>query len=258
MPSHRAFWYALPSVSMMSDSGTLHLSPVTARRFFGRITLALIALHVVSLALRLLGYGNTLGIPRLFDLDMEMSVPALFSTMLLLLNAVLFQLIAHEENHAARKSGMFSLLALAFVFLAIDESCQIHENLNLPLEQLLPSLSQANIAWFVPYAVVLALLAMVLLPFLRQLPAPFAKHVLGAGAVYLGGAVVVEWVGALYRGSMNTQFGDLYEYRLDWKDGLLVALEEGMEMAGLVLLLYTLLQFLGRNGIGVSVQLRED
>ena len=112
-----------------------------ARHTLGRLTVAFVGLHLLSLAARLAGHGNTLGLARLFDMDMELSVPALFSTVLFLGNAALFVLAARAEAQQGRSAGTWRLLAFGFLVLAIDENCQLHETLNEPLASLLPSLA---------------------------------------------------------------------------------------------------------------------
>src|SRR5690606_1858442 len=84
-------------------------------------------------------YYNYLGIDspyaafltKLFDLNTEGNIPTLFSTLLLLTAALLLglkYLKAATYDDSNKRYWLF--LSLVFVFLALDESLQIHEKVT--------------------------------------------------------------------------------------------------------------------------------
>lgn len=223
-------------------------------RWLANLAFTLAMLHLISLALRLAGFGNALGIPRLFDMDMEMSIPALYSTTLFLFNSGLFFLLGVRYKAIGQPTASARLMGWVFIFLAIDENCQIHENLNIPLESYFPVLGHENIAWIIPYAVALLVLAALLGPFFFRLPSRFKKLFALSGITFLLGAVVVEYIGAQHRAAMTQLLGSDYLYQLDWADGVLVAVEETLELSGLVLLAYSLLSYF--EALARGIQLR--
>src|SRR5690242_6817792 len=69
-----------------------------------------------------------------FDLNEEMNVPALFSTLQLVIASALIAVVSlHARRTKARDSLYWAGLALVFAFLAGDEFCAWHERLIAPL-----------------------------------------------------------------------------------------------------------------------------
>lgn len=200
-------------------------------------------------------YDDHVWVFKLIDQNREHNIPALFSVVLLLSAALLLGLIATLER--MRQSGDFSkwvILTLGFLLMGLDESVSIHEGLIRPMRNLLggQDLGIFYFAWVIPGIALVAALGMFFLPFLFRLPRRTAIAFAISAAIYLGGALGVELAEGAYgerHGIQNLTFN------------LLVSLEEGMEMAGVITFIHALMDYIARHygevrfgfgGVGVT------
>ena len=95
--------------------------------------------------------------------------------------------------------------------------------------------------------VIVLVVATAYLPFLRALPVRTRWLFILSGAIYVGGAVGVEWATIWYED--NDQL-DTLAYNL-WN-----AVEEFMEMAGVILFIYTLLRHIAEHSKTTSLSIR--
>lgn len=178
---------------------------------------------------------------QIFDVDEEDSFPTWYSASALLLTAVVLWVQTQRVRRLSQplRWHWFGLSA-GFLFLSVDEIAGMHETLN----------SITEISWAVPGAVVAAMVGGVYLMFLLQIERRTAIHFVIGGAVFLGGAVGVELYTEPYLA--NDQLNTL-AYNL-W-----TAVEEGMEMAGVLIFLQALLRYMKReaNGRAFEVALRD-
>ena len=173
---------------------------------------------------------------RIVDLNGEANLPALYTMLLFEIAAVLLLANWHLDRHRPGRTwwrhGGWLLLAAAFAFLGFDEAAQVHERFGTLTERLLGHLGGWLLfAWVIPYGLAVAVLAATLVPFLAGLPGDSRGRFLLAGAVYVGGAVGCEVLGAGYISSGHFADDRPASVRLL---GWLVCLEETMEMAGLI------------------------
>lgn len=200
----------------------------------------LVGAHVAVVAVRLLtGHGNLLGITPLFDLDVEANVPTLVSAVALRGAAALFWVTGSAtRRHGRGYVGHWRGLAVVFVLLALDEAAGFHEKLSTPLRETLHLTGVLHYAWIVPYALMVAALAVVYWRFMRSLDRVAQRHLVGAGAVFLAGAVGVEMVGGLIASSTTgTELAFVAA----------VTCEESLEMIGVALLLRGLVAYNERH-----------
>ena len=191
--------------------------------------LTLVAITVVT------GHDSVFGLVRLFDLDLENNIPSFFSGGLFLLNALLLWMVGHVPAQRHR-SSVWTVLAVVFVFLANDEMFGIHERLVEPLRAMLHTTGVLHFPWFIVYAGPVLVLAIWFLPTWRCLETPARVTLMVSASLYLFGAVGMEMIGGAYADA----FGQTRS--LTW--GLLVAVEESLEMAGLITLVHALLTML--------------
>jgi hypothetical protein len=123
-------------------------------------------------------------------------------------------------------------LCLLFLFLCFDEGASIHELFSAPTDSLLnkndlPGLVQY--AWVLPAAALVLVVAGLYLKFLFSLPRHTQRWLVIAGLIYLGGALGMETLGAIYAGVHGVK---------NLVYNLYVTIEEFMEMSGLILILY--------------------
>jgi len=219
---------------------------ISPRRVAFALTVAAALLLVAHLGLLLIaattGHDYIFGVVPLFNLDGEHNVPSFFSGCLLLLNGILFWLVAHRP--ALTRGAVWYVLAAVFVFLAYDELFGIHERLTPPIRTALHTTGLLYYAWIIAYAVPLLALIGWFIPTWRTLEAPARRRLTVAGVLYFLGAIVMEMIGGAY----DEAFG---RRTLSW--GLLVAVEESLELAGLVVLAHTLLMLLRPSAGGAPI-----
>lgn len=161
---------------------------------------------------------------QIFDVDEEDSFPTWYSAMALLLTSFVLWINASAHRQSGSPQRLhWAGLAIGFLFLSIDEIAGMHETLNGEIEM----------SWAIPGGIVALLVGLAYLSFLIKLPRRTAVWFVIGGAVYVGGAVGVELFTEPY---LEKDQLDTLAYYL-WN-----ALEEGMEMAGVLIFLRALLQ----------------
>ena len=193
------------------------------------IAASLIVLHVAAM---LAWYLDALPLHdwlyySFFDLDEEEGLGTWFSTLLLFLAGMLSWLLGRLDPGLRR---WWWLLAAGFCLLSLDEVAGFHEFVNTVVE---------DTHWTTFGAAIGLLVGLSFIPFLLKLPSRTRWMCIIGGILYLGGAVGVE------RGTLWYEEQDLLdtlEYNL-WN-----ALEEGLEMGGIVVYVYALLERLARIG----------
>ncbi len=167
---------------------------------------------------------------RLLALNEEMGLPAWFSSVLLLLVAQALWLLADQDSTLGRRrwARQERVIAGVFVYLSIDEATALHELTIAPLRSALDLGGALFFSWVVLYVPVALVVAAFSLRWVLSLPGTAGRLVVLAGVLYVGGAVGVEMVGAW----MWTQgLVDTMPY------AVVVAVEEGAEMLGVLLML---------------------
>ncbi len=176
------------------------------------------------------------GVVPLFSLSYEQNIPTFYSAMVLLACSVLLALVAAGARvHGERFVRHWWVLSAGFLYIAVDEVLEFHEQLS-KLKELGGVL---HFSWIVPAAVLVLFLGMAYIPFLRALPRPIALRFVLAGAIYVGGAVGTElplgwWT--VHHGEDNLGYG------------LIDAVEEALEMLGANLFVFALVDHLAGKG----------
>lgn len=188
-----------------------------------------------------LGHDRVYGLVHLFDLDAEQNIPTVFSVFLLSCAALLLTVITvlkkKQENPDVLR---WAILAFGFLFMAVDEGWSIHEKLAQPLREILGDgpLGIFYFAWVIPGIAVVCVLALFFFSFLLRLPAKTRLRFVVAAVLFLGGALGFELLGGRYfevHGPVNLMYS------------MITTLEEGLEMAGVIVFIYGLLQYMADN-----------
>jgi len=143
---------------------------------------------------------------------------------------------------AARASGdrwhrHWRGLSVIFAYLSLDELVQLHEQVVVPLRQSLSLGGVLTFAWVVVAVPLVVVFATVYLRFLIAQPLWTRVAFIVSGVVYVGAAAGMEMIGAL----VVTAFGfQTLPY------AAVSAVEEGVEMLGVVLFLGALTVALAR------------
>jgi hypothetical protein len=217
----------------------LSICPRQVVVFMSAVALFLLLMHsLVMYAKVVLGYGRLFGMVRMFDMLGEANAPSWYGSMTLLVCALLLGVVARVKLLQGDRFRWHWLgLALLFVLLSLDEGAMLHETVQWALttnvRQTDPAYNLINIL----YTSVLALLVLVVtLRFLAALPVRTRKLFVLSGVVFIGGAIAVDYVGEVIRNERAGGATLLY--------AVVNGIEEGMEMAGVTLFVYALLDYL--------------
>ena len=186
---------------------------------------------------------------RLFDLDQEVNVPTVYSTLTLLICSALMAVIARSELMMSSRHGLpWRLLSLIFLGLALDELLSFHEELTGRVD--IGTLNRfTRFSWVVVGSCLVVVLAVAFGRFFLRLPPMTRRLFLLAGMLFVGGSIGMEAIGGYYGGPG----------RQDSLPYVVVAhVEEVLEMAGIVVLIYALLSYLRRVTPTVVVELHID
>lgn len=203
-------------------------------------TLLLVASVAGQLVKHVLGYDVALGFVRLFYLDAEANIPTLFSTILLLLASLLLALIAVFKKvcqDAFRRHWTF--LSFILLYMAIDEASEVHEMLNRLGWRITGQKRTGGIfhyGWVMFGMAMAAAVALSYLKFFLHLPGRTKIQLITAAVTFLGGALGVEILEGFYSASHGG------ENNLGMS--MLVTVEEGLEMAGVIIFINALLAYI--------------
>jgi hypothetical protein len=223
------------------------LNPKRVTLFFAIIVLVLALAHIgAQLSKLYLGHDYIFGLVPGFDLNLERNIPTLYSALALSVCAVFLLIIALGGRG---KPYFFHWLGLSFIFiyLSVDEYFSIHEKLNQPLRSALDTSGFLLYAWVIPFSILLVILLLIYLRFLIDLPRKTKLLFLLAAFIYVVGALVFE----LFAGWAYTLFST--------KDSIaylgLSTVEELMEMVGIVIFIYALLDYIDTQMAGLRIRI---
>lgn len=162
-------------------------------------------------------------LPKL-SLSYEGNVPTWLSSALLFACALAAGSIAAARSPMHRHWWGISIVA---GYLSLDETAELHEHLG----GLFGTSGVLYFDWVIPAALIVGALALIYLPFVRDLAEATRRRLVIAAAIYIGGALVMElplgwWTEA--HGAETLGYG-----LIDW-------VEETMEMIGAALALVAL------------------
>jgi hypothetical protein len=196
--------------------------------------------HLITIATPYIFEGFEHGLVRLlfslFFLDGEGNLPAIFSTWLFLLNAVIFLITWKAARLAGESAKIWLFLSSVFVFLALDESISIHERLINPFREALDATGIFYYTWIIPYGIGVVLLAIIAAPVFWRMQKRIRFWFGLSAAVYLFATIGLEMISGKYLVMMNEQKDIVWI--------LMITLEESLEMAGLIVLVYAQLLLL--------------
>jgi hypothetical protein len=176
---------------------------------------------------------------RLFNLDGEANISAWYSSSALLLCSFLLGIIAlaKKMNHG-RYVFHWGFLSVVFLYLSVDEAAMLHEMTLKPLQSLLHLGGFLYYAWIIPAGVAVLILGLTYVRFLAHLAPKTRWLFVIAGLIYVGAAIGVE--------SINGRYVELYNQGIasDGMITIIVTVEEFLEMVGVVVFVYALLDYM--------------
>ncbi|WP_424931416.1 hypothetical protein [Amaricoccus macauensis] len=175
-----------------------------------------------------------------FLLNAEKNFPTLFNFGLILVNAMfcsILALAAFAENNHWR--WYWVGLALILMFLSFDEAAQIHERFAPLGAYFVEADGIFRFSWVVPAAPAVLLCGLVFLRFVLSQPRRIMLLMILFGAIYLGGAIGIEMASAFHV-ETGGEYGS-FTYHL------IAGVEEVVEMFGMALFGYTLMELYNLN-----------
>lgn len=231
----------------------LVIRPHRAALFLVAVTLALAAINGACLLLVDFETLRRHASFRLFDLGREGNIPSFFSAAVLVaagLSAAV-NAAARQPAGAAERTWTprWRALALVFVFLAIDEAAQIHEEFSRLKLGLTGDLAFIDhYSWVLVYGPAAALTGLAFLPFLLALPRQTALLMVLSGLVYILGAVGLEVVGAFQQITLGLA-------KTDAAVALRAVAEETVETLGIVMFIWVTLDHAARAGVELGLRI---
>jgi hypothetical protein len=199
------------------------------------VVFALTAFSLTAHGLRYIyGDDHFVQFVRLFSVAREANIPTWFSSIMLFSAAALLSGIAEDERKHGKRRFLrhWWVLAIGLLYMSLDEVAMIHELTVRPLRDLLHTRGFLYDAWLIPASVIVVLVPVAYVRFLTHLPSRIRLGFILSGATYVAGALGIEFVGSY----LTDYYPDERVLR-----GAFAALEEFLEMSGIVLLIYTLL-----------------
>jgi len=243
-----------PASAQDSASIQVSLNRRTMVRALAGITLLLLVASVAGQLVKyVLGNDVALGFVHLFYLDAEANIPTLFSTILLLFASLLLGLIAvFKKTCQDTYRRHWVILSFILLYMAIDEASEVHEMLNR-LGWWVTGQKRAggifHYGWVMFGMAMAAVVALSYLTFFLHLPTQTKIQFITAAGTFLSGALGVEILEGLYSASHSGESSFQYS--------MLVTVEEGLEMAGVIMLINALLAYIHTCQIEVRVRFAE-
>lgn len=231
----------------------IRVKPEAVLRFLLFVISELIAFHIIWQMLNLLMHQDILpknplvmALAWFFNVNKEGNLPSLYSTLALLVCSALLTFIGSiKVSQKAKYAIQWLLLGLIFMGAAWDEGVQVHERLiNSQITeavfaalQIEPTGVFAFGSWIVIVLPILFLLSLYFLRFFLHLPKQQKRLIILSGGLFLSGSVITELFGSLLWESSGYNMVTAPYI-------LIVALEESLEMLGVAVLIYALLNYI--------------
>ena len=239
---------------------------ISTKRAAQVLILAVLCLTFASLAAQFIiyiwGREGYLALLQTFNVGEDANIPTWYSSVTLLLCSILLAVIAAaKKTHGDRYTRHWAVLSVVFVFLSIDEVATIHEKFST--EPLGFDTGGFLYGLFHPTWVIFGIIfvLVVLLSYLRvlaSLPRKTRYLFLVAGALFVAGALGME---ALSGRLIHSYGGGNFENLSDATKivvALQTAIEELLEMSGIVIFVYALLSYASSYVKEVTVRIDAD
>lgn len=190
------------------------------------------------------GWDYLYGFSYFFNFDREANLPTWFSSCILFISFLLLWIISKSDGITYKKH--WSFLSYIFLFLSLDESAAIHEEIgDIILNVIGPIFSMTWLGLY-PYVIIALLLSYTYTKFLFSLPKRFRFLFVSSGFVFCLGALGFESLS-------NLNFND---NELNYPYIFLFTIEETLEMLGVSTFIYSLLEYMKENSIQFNIEIK--
>jgi hypothetical protein len=229
---------------------------------FSRKTIihTLVSIMLLLLAASLVGqvilhfteHHRLFGLIYLFNVDEERNIPTYFSSVILLFASLLCAVIVLLES---KERYYWLILALGFLLISMDEFIGLHEKLNALVTSVTKTSFTGTLyfAWLIPASLLVLILAILFYGLLMRLDTKMRESLFLAACFFIGGSMIIEALTAPY----YEQF-IVNAIPLPFIYSVLTTLEEGLEMAGVILFINTLLHYIHSHHPDLSIKLASD
>ena len=209
---------------------------VSSRRIAKILVAAILVLGFLSM---LTGYYR-MKMALVFNVGAELNIPTWYSSFILFTCSMLLGIIAVCEKQAGKRYAKhWSALSVVFLLLSIDEIAALHERMGAIVQNIFKTSILHELSWTVPIAVIVAFFIFAFAGFTLNLPAKTRRLFMLSAVLYLGGALVLEAVGGLWRAG-HGEGNRVYT--------LMMTCEECLgEMLGITVFIYALASYIGDN-----------
>ncbi|MGB5684794.1 MAG: hypothetical protein WBM35_03215 [Candidatus Electrothrix sp.] len=235
----------------------LRIDPKKTALFFLAIVVSLTMIHSIALTIFFsTGNHELVSITDYVDLDVEKNIPSFYSAFAIFLCSLLFFCISSLEKKQGRRRCYWLGLAAVFLFLSLDEAFVLHEGVGDYTEEYLKTtgLFQATgllyFPWIISYGIFTTLLGVLYSRFILCLPRKTTVLLILSAVIFLTGAVAFDMLGGR-EAELHGYYSITYT--------VLYTIEEFLEMIGIILLMYTLLDYIEKQfgHLSFSLQIQE-
>lgn len=179
-------------------------------------------------------------VQQALDMNGEGNLPAWFTVACWFLAGILAYCVAQVDKIPRQKIAWYGVMVLS-LFISFDEMTMFHETFGSMLGSSIGKATGVGDIFFYKWLIYGFIFSIatgfLFLPFLYRLPKSTRQRIIIAGAVFLIGAVGIEFLGAASQaGAIDLVKGK------GWP--IAIALEETLEMLGVILFIYALLHHL--------------
>jgi len=210
--------------------------------FFLAVVILLTVLHSIAQTVLLYtGNQDLMDITGYVDLDIEKNIPSFYSGFALFFSSLLFFCLSSLDKKQGKKCRYWLGLAAVFLFLSLDETFVLHERLGNYTEEYIRSTGILEAGgllyfpWIIPYSILMTILGLLYFRFIFRLPRKTTVLLILSAIIFLTGAAGFDMLGGR-EAELHGYYSITYT--------VLYTIEEFLEMSGVVLLIYTLLDYI--------------
>lgn len=229
------------------EPSNIAIRPARLFRYLSLISLALLIIDLAALYLKEVRQVDGFVVNMLyhfFDVSRESNIPSLFSTLILFIATVLLFFISSSIGRLSGTRKYWLLLAAIFLFVTIDEAASIHEQFNKYGSSVREESGYLHYTWVIPYGIFAVAVGIFFIRFLLTLPVKTRTLFVVAGAMYAGSAIGFE----LLEGNIVATYGVPTV-----EDKLFCAAEEFLEMFGICIFIYALLNYIAAHKVQAEI-----
>lgn len=232
------------------------------------LTAAVLLLSVASLVAQFLMYvwgrEGVLAFLPVFNVGEDANIPTWYSSFTLLACSVLLGVIAMAKRaHRERYALHWAFLCVLFLLMSVDEVATIHEHMGPVFNSLLESVGITTggifyFTWVIPGAVFVVVVGLAYVRFLAALPRRTAFLFVVAGALFVVGALGFEMLSARLISLYGVENWEQMPGTLKMVVAVETAIEEALEMLGVVVFIYALMSYVSSYVREVTMVVRSN